>query len=185
MIRYRLLSIALVLAAAGGAALTGAQRSGDGTKRSVQLEIPPALKAEHEKLHAELAAATKLSGTTGPAAAGVASLLHGHFESEEAFALPPLGLLSRIAEGRAVPEMREVIALTERLKAEMPRMLREHAAILQSLKELERAARAERHPDVLRFVAELTMHAQTEEQVLYPAAIVVGEYVKLKVPAGR
>jgi hypothetical protein len=33
---------------------------------------------------------------------------------------------------------------------------------------------------VSRFVDELTAHAQNEEQVLYPAAIVVGEYLKLR-----
>jgi hypothetical protein len=32
-------------------------------------------------------------------------------------------------------------------------------------------------------VEELATHAQTEEQVLYPAAVMVGEYLKLKFPA--
>jgi succinate dehydrogenase / fumarate reductase flavoprotein subunit/fumarate reductase flavoprotein subunit len=71
-------------------------------------------------------------------------------------------------------------ALTDRLKAEMPRMLAEHNAIVEALKELGRAATVERHPEVSRFVDELRAHAQNEEQVLYPAAIVVGEYMKLK-----
>ena len=58
------------------------------------LEIPTALKAEHEKLHADLAAATKLPGKTGEAAKHVAAVLHEHFVSEEQFALPPLALCS-------------------------------------------------------------------------------------------
>ena len=62
----------------------------------------------------------------------------------------------------------------------MPRMLAEHNAIVEALKELGRAATVERHPEVSRFVDELRAHAQNEEQVLYPAAIVVGEYMKLK-----
>ena len=142
--------------------------------------IPAALKAEHEKLHADLSAATRLPGQTGQAATRVAAVLHEHFLSEEEFALPPLGLLGPISEGRMTPDMQDVIALTERLRAEMPRMLAEHNAIVEALKELGRAATAERHPEVSRFVDELTAHAQNEEQVLYPAAIVVGEYVKLK-----
>jgi len=99
--------------------------------------------------------------------------------------MPPLALLAPMAEGRVTPEMRSVITLTDQLKADMSRMLSEHQAIVQALDELGRAARVERHPEVSRFVEELTAHAQTEEQVLYPAAIVVGEYLKLKFPAVR
>lgn len=149
------------------------------------LEIPTALKVEHEKLHAELSAATKLPGKTGQAAKKVAAVLHEHFVSEEEFAMPPLALLGPIAEGHVTSEMRSVIALTDRLKAEMPRMLSEHKAIVQALEELGQAAKAERHPDVSVFVEELTTHAQTEEQVLYPAAVLVGEYLKLKLAAAQ
>lgn len=149
------------------------------------LAIPTALKAEHEKLHADLSAATTLAGKTGKAAKHVAAVLHEHFVSEEEFALPPLALLASIAEGRVTPEMRSVIALTDRLKAEMPRMLSEHEAIVRALDELGRAAASERHPEVNRFVEELKAHAQSEEQVTYPAAILVGEWLKLKFPEGR
>lgn len=143
-------------------------------------DIPAALKAEHEQLHAELSAATRLPGATGQAAKRVAAVLHAHFLSEEEYAMPPLGLLGPIAEGRTTPDMQEAIALTDRLRAEMPRMLAEHRAIVQALEELGRAAHAEHHPEVNRFVGELTAHAHNEEQVLYPAAIVVGEYLKLR-----
>jgi len=148
-------------------------------------DVPAALKAEHEKLHSDLSAATKLPGRTGLAAKQVAAALHEHFASEEEFALPPLGLLGPIADGRATSDMQEVIALTDRLKAEMPRMLSEHRTIVQALDELGRAARAESFPEVIRFVDELTAHAQNEEQVLYPAAIMVGEYLKLRFRANR
>jgi hypothetical protein len=33
-------------------------------------------------------------------------------------------------------------------------------------------------PDAEHFAEKLRLHAETEEQVLYPAAILVGEYVK-------
>jgi hypothetical protein len=143
-------------------------------------QIPTALKAEHDKLHADLAAATKLPGRTGEAARRVADVLHEHFVSEEAFALPPLALLAPVAEGRVTADMRSVVELTDRLKAEMPRMLSEHQAIVTALEQLGRAAAAEGHSEVSRFVDELTAHARTEEQVLYPAAILVGEFIKLK-----
>jgi hemerythrin HHE cation binding domain-containing protein len=179
----RFLSLALMLATAGVAAIAQDSAHREGT--SAMRQIPTALKAEHDKLHADLSAATKLGGKTGEAAKRVATVLHEHFVSEEEFALPPLALLGPIAEGRATSDMRSVVALTDRLKAEMPRMLREHEAIVQALDELGRAAATERHPEVSQFVTDLKAHAQNEEQVLYPAAIVVGEYLKLKFPAGR
>jgi hypothetical protein len=60
--------------------------------------------------------------------------------------------------------------------------LAEHTRIVEALDELGRAAAAEQHPEVSRFVEELTAHAQTEAQVLYPAAILVGAFLKLKSP---
>ena len=39
-------------------------------------------------------------------------------------------LLVPIAAGRVTPEMRSIITLTDRLKAEMPKMLSEHKAIV-------------------------------------------------------
>ena len=56
---------------------------------------------------------------------------------------------------------------------------------MRALEELGRAAAAERHPEVSRFVEKLKAHAQTEEQVLYPAAILVGEWLKMKFPEVR
>jgi iron-sulfur cluster repair protein YtfE (RIC family) len=147
-------------------------------------DIPSSLKADHEKLHTDLSALTTLPGRTGEAAKHVAAVLHEHFVKEEQVAMPPLALLTPIALGRATPEMRSVVALTDRLQKEKPQMRREHEAIVKALTELGRAAEAEHHPDVSRFVEELTAHAQTEEQVLYPAAMLVGEYLKLKFPAG-
>ena len=185
MTHREFLSLALMLAIVGVPAFAAAQNGADQKGHTAMLEIPTALKAEHEKLHADLSAATKLAGKTGEAARHVAAALHEHFVSEEEFALPPLALLGPIAGGHATPDMRTVVAMTDRLKAEMPRMLEEHKAIVRALDELGRAATAERHPDVSRFVDELKAHAQTEEQVLYPSAILVGEWLKLKFPEGR
>ena len=185
MTHRKLSSLALMLAFVGVPAFAAAQHGAGEKGHAAMLEIPSALKAEHEKLHADLSAATTLAGRTGEAAKHVAEVLHPHFVSEEEFALPPLALLGPIAEGHATAEMRSVITMTDQLKAEMPRMLAEHGAIVRALDELGRAAAAERHPDVSRFVDELKAHAQTEEQVLYPTAMLVGDWLKLKFPGHR
>jgi len=143
-------------------------------------QIPTSLKLEHEELHAELARATKAGGKTGEAAKAVAAVLHNHFLKEEEFALPPIGLLAKLARGEIDKEMRAVLTMTDRLKAALPEMLREHQAVVAALEELSAAAQKEKLPEHARFAEKLMLHAKTEEEVLYPAAVLIGEYLKLK-----
>jgi hypothetical protein len=70
--------------------------------------------------------------------------------------------------------------MTDRLSAELPEMLREHKAVVTALKRLTAAAKKENNPVHARFAEKLILHAKTEEEVLYPAAILVGEYLRLK-----
>lgn len=144
----------------------------------MRFEIPKPLQVEHEELHARLVKATQEPGAIGEAAREVARLLHPHFVREEEFALPPLALLERLARGEADAEMAEVLPMTQRLKAELPQMLAEHKAIVGALEKLRAAARAAGKPEHERFAEALVLHAQTEEQVLYPAAILAGERVE-------
>lgn len=143
----------------------------------MRFEIPQPLQVEHEQLHSTLVKATKERGAVGEAARDVARLLHPHFVREEQFALPPLALLSELARGGVTPEMTEVLPMTRRLKAELPAMLAEHRQIVGALDKLRAAARAANLPEYERFADALALHAQTEEQVLYPAAVLVGEHV--------
>lgn len=146
----------------------------------MEWQIPTPLKVEHEELHAELAKATTVAGKIGEAARTVAALLHPHFVKEEEYALPPLGLLSLLAAGNVMPEMRDVLPMTDRLKAELPHMLGEHKAIVAALQTLVDAAQRENQMAYVHFAEKLMLHAQTEEEVLYPTAILIGEYLHLK-----
>ena len=144
------------------------------------LTSPQSLKHEHEELHAELVSATKAGGKTGPAAQAVAQALHPHFVKEEEYALPPLGLLAMLADGKLPPDRDAVISMTERLRKDLDHMLQEHEAIVRELHKLMDAAKSENKPEYVHFAEKLKLHAQTEEEVLYPAAILVGEYLKLR-----
>lgn len=139
----------------------------------MDLKIPASLKVEHEEIHAELGALTKTPGKVGEAARNVAAVLHPHFVKEEEYALPPLGLLATVARGTVTPSMRPVLAMTDRLKREMPEMLAEHRTVVAALEKLAEAGRAEARADAERFAEKLRVHAQTEEEVLYPAAMVL------------
>lgn len=144
------------------------------------IAIPKPLKDEHDELHEELAHATRQPRSVGEAAKKVARLLHPHFVLEEEFALPPLGLMAAVARGETPVAAGQALAMTERLRKELPRMLEEHGAIVGALAELSEAATREGKPEVARFAEKLTLHAQTEEEVLYPAALVLGEVLRLR-----
>ncbi|NLV82375.1 MAG: hypothetical protein GXZ18_05120 [Synergistaceae bacterium] len=146
----------------------------------MNFEIPHSLKEEHEELHTELSEATRAGGAIGEAAKGVARVLHEHFLKEEEYAMPPLGLLSMLAQGKVTPEMKEVVKMTDRLKAELPEMLEEHKAIATALKILTNVAKKENEMKYVHFAEKLVLHAKTEEEVLYPASLLVGEYIKMK-----
>lgn len=142
--------------------------------------IPEPLKAEHAELHAELVDATTAGGRVGEAAKAVATRLHPHFVREEEIALPPLGLLATLAQGAIDPDMADVLRLTDKLEAELADILAEHKEIVAALRHLVAAAEAEKKPEHARFAEKLMLHARTEEEVLYPAAVLIGRYVKLK-----
>ncbi len=163
-----------------GAATKGADVAGHQHRAEATFQIPAPLKKEHEELHAELVKATQAGGKIGEAAKTVANALHPHFVKEEEYALPPLGLLAAVAKGDNHPADASVLTMTDKLKAELPTMLAEHKGIVTALENLKSAARAEGNQDVIHFAEKLTLHAQTEEEVLYPAAILVGEHLKMK-----
>jgi hypothetical protein len=143
----------------------------------MKFEIPAPLTVEHHHLHMQLVKATEEPGAVGDAAHEVARLLHPHFVLEEEFALPPLALLQELARGGVRAEMAEILPMTRRLKAELGSMLIEHQRIVGALDKLRSAAHDARLPEYENFANELILHAQTEELVLYPAAILVGELV--------
>lgn len=142
--------------------------------------IPRPLKLEHEELHDQLRKATGESGKLGEPAKAVAKLMHPHFVKEEEYALPPLGLLPSLARGTVTPDMASVLPMTERLKAQLSEMLAEHKSIVAALKNLADVAKREHKPEYAEFADKLILYAQTEEEVSYPTAILIGEYLKLK-----
>ena len=144
------------------------------------LRTPQSLIAEHEELHAQLDQARNSGGATGMAAARIAKALHPHFLTEEEYALPPLGLLPGLAEGGVLPEMEAAVGMAYRLKADLGHMLLEHKDIVAALEALKEAANSEGKAAAAHFAEKLVLHAQTEEEVLYPASILVGEYLNLK-----
>ena len=71
-------------------------------------------------------------------------VLHPHFVRGEEIALPPFGFLVPLLGNELPSDAPEALAMTDSLRAELPRMLEEHKRIGAAVDALRSAARAER-----------------------------------------
>lgn len=144
------------------------------------LRIPASVRAEHDAIHSALENATHAPGQVGIAARELAKVLHPHSVREEEIALPPLGVLAALANGAPIEDNAAVMKMSDTLKAELPRMLEEHVRIRHAVAALRSAARSEHQPEYERLADSLALHAESEEDVLYPAAVLAGEVIRLR-----
>ena len=171
-----IISLAAALSTAGAA-------GGQAPSHSAAFPIPESMQAEHAEIHLALERAAEASGRVGDAARQLAAVLHPHFVREEQIALPPLALLRPLAQGEWRPEMRDVLHMTDSLRAELPQMLRDHEAIAVAAQNLESIARADADADAEELARALQRHARSEEDLFYPAAVLVGELVRARISA--
>ncbi|MDB5571307.1 MAG: hypothetical protein JWN93_2490 [Hyphomicrobiales bacterium] len=149
--------------------------------QGASLTIPEPLQVEHRELFEALETATKAGGKTGEAAARAMGLLKPHFEKEERFALPQLGALEGLTRPGAAlsAELRgDLVARTDAFRKELPAMLDEHKQISAALMQMREAAEAEKNDEVADLAEQIIGHAGMEEKVLYPAALLLGDYAR-------
>jgi hypothetical protein len=147
---------------------------------AASVAIPVSVQAEHKRIREALIEATRLAGPVGSSARDLADVLHPHFVREEEIALPPLGLLAPLSAGEQPPGTEAALEMGDQLRRELPHMLEEHKRIRAAVEKLGNVARAEGNVEVSRLAEELALHARTEEEVLYPAAILVGDVIRAR-----
>lgn len=147
----------------------------------MEFKIPSTIAKEHKDLHTGLHRAIRSGGEIGKAAEEVLEVLHEHFDKEEKYALPPLSLLSLLAQGQVSSDMSKILPLTDKLEKELPAMLEEHKQITVALNNLIEVAKKENGKEHVEFAEALMEHAKEEEEVLYPAAILIGRYLKSRI----
>lgn len=143
-------------------------------------EVPSSIQKEHENLLNRIHMLTLLEDSTGLAARKLHNLMQHHFTEEEDFVLPQLGLLPLLASGKLPDQSKEVIQLSEKLKSHLSHLSVEHQLIKAYVDELKQVATKENLLEIIEFEKELQKHADTEEEVFFPSAVLIGEYLKLK-----
>lgn len=144
------------------------------------LATPQSLLREHQKLHDDFARAAHLPGAVGAAAERVGRILQSHVRKEEAYALPPLGMIADALKPTPGPDAREAAILADELQAHLADMLAEHRMIVGALEEFIAVARQSDNVEYADLALELIAHVRLEEEVLYPATLMLGQYLKMK-----
>lgn len=141
-------------------------------------EVPESLKHGHDNLCFELKNIVAIGGDIGAKAKLLNKIMISHFKKEEEYALPPLGLLLALADGNWELDAAEAIKMSEILKSKLSELKKEHDNISLALQKLKEVAMEKNNLSVNRFVKDLVQHVDIEDQVLYPATILVGNYLK-------
>jgi hypothetical protein len=73
-----------------------------------------------------------------------------------------------------------VLALTEKLKSNLTHLSVEHQLIKAYMDEMKQVDTNKEHPEIIVLEKDVHQHAKIEEEVLSPASILAGDYLKLK-----
>jgi iron-sulfur cluster repair protein YtfE (RIC family) len=145
----------------------------------MDLRIPGSLKDEHERLYQELNRAARIGGDVGDAALLAFKEFEPHMRKEERIAFPMLDLLGSLAEKEVTTMHSQAIKLGEDLKGALSGLYKDHEVIRDALHRMNDAAMREQKPEYASLAKRAMHHLMLEEQILYPAAVLAGEYVRL------
>ena len=143
-------------------------------------EVPSSIMKEHKSLLDQVQSFTLFQDSTARVAKKLLELMQHHFQEEGNYVLPPLGLLPTLANGELPEASQDIIVLTEKFKSQFDHTSAEHQLIKAFVDEMVQAAKKEGHSEVLEFEKEIAKHAAIEDEILFPTALLIGEYLKLK-----
>jgi hypothetical protein len=142
--------------------------------------IPDALRRGHDEARAKLVRATTEHGPIAEAARQVAYLCLPHFEREENFVFPVLGLLPDLTRGIVRPEMMEILPLIADFRMRQESLDAKHQRILSAIEDLLQAAHQEKSREYADFAYSLRLHEKVEDEVVYPTVVLIGNYLQEK-----
>ncbi|MEP6823035.1 MAG: hypothetical protein ABI946_11880 [Chthoniobacterales bacterium] len=146
----------------------------------VELRIPESLQLSHAQLNAALLEAMQAGGQTMIAAEVLAQLLEPHLHKEDREVLRILGLLAPLAANRIDLAAAEDVSEWDELEKSERFLHDEHTALIAAAEKLRTIAGAEDAHEVLDFAERLLLRIRLVEEVFYPAALLIRNYVRLR-----
>jgi hypothetical protein len=159
--------------------------AGGRPQREPHRPIPFSMLEEHAEIVMALRSAVDAGGALSAAARDVLEIVEPHMRHEQELALAPLRLLPRLADGEVTADMTPLIAVTDRLRAELPALRKEHVALRRALEGLWETAWRDGKPEYAFIAQRINRHITVDEEVHFPAALLVGDYLRLRLAASR
>ena len=119
---------------------------------------------------------------SGSAATKALVIVRAHYAKEEAFVLPPLGLLPFITKGEISKDMEPAIAMGARVRATLAEFQKDHIEITSLMNELIEAGTKTHDDELVRLATWVASQSLTHIEVLMPASIMIGDYLRQRLP---
>ena len=148
-------------------------------------DIPQSLRVEHNDTLEQLTNLARHKGAVGEEARKALALFKQHTQREEAYILPPLTLLPLLADGKVSPDMKWAIAMADRVKADRDEIFQEHTRITDAMNALAAAAQKSHNAAAFDFARSAAADSLNDIELLEPMTIVIGDYLKAKLPQGQ
>jgi hypothetical protein len=145
-------------------------------------DIPQSLRVEHDHTLEQLEMLSRRKTPVGAEARRALALFRQHLQREEEFILPPLTLLPQLADGKVSQDMKWAVTMAERVKAEREKTYQQHTQITDTMNALAAAARKAHDTEALDFAQGAVADSLNDIELLEPMSIVIGDYVKAKLP---
>jgi hypothetical protein len=147
------------------------------------LQVPQSIRLQHEQIISRLNHFAQSKDKESAAAAQkAADILKEHYAKEEQFVLPPLGLLPRIAKGEVSRDMEPAIAMANRTKSALPDFENDHIKITSLMNELIAVGKKKKNEELVRLATRVAAQSLNDIEVNQPTTILIGDYVRLRVP---
>jgi hypothetical protein len=148
-------------------------------------DIPQSLAYEHASTLKHLAVLARRPGQVGAVARQALALFKRHIAHEQEYILPPLALLPDLADGKATPDMAWALAMADRVKANQEEIANEHAQVTDAMNALYAAGLRAHDQDAVDFARDAVGDSLNDIEILEPAVLLIGDYLRGKLGPGR
>ncbi|WP_454622012.1 hypothetical protein [Bradyrhizobium cenepequi] len=147
------------------------------------LQVPQSIRLQHEQIISRLNHFAQSKDKDSAAAAQrAAAFLKEHYSKGEQFVLPPLGLLPPIAKGEVSKDMEQAVALADRTKSALPDFENNHIKITSLMNELIAVGRKKKNEELVWLATRVAAQSLNDVEVNQPATILIGDYLRLRLP---
>ncbi|HMK46105.1 MAG TPA: hypothetical protein VK436_05720 [Methanocella sp.] len=147
-------------------------------------KVPGVLDEEYESLYNDLKNAANTQGYVGDAAKDAFRLLQPHYQKDHEFALPPLKLIATIANENINEQVHYLQTMSGRVKRDLAQLKTEIDGIIKALDHLASVALREDKREHHTLARNMTRFLRNEIEILYPASILIGEIIALRIEQG-